>query len=85
MDYQQIIDITNAALVEEFELELAQLKPEASIRADLGLDSMDIVDMIIVLEKTFEFKITDRENMSEIHTLGEIYAFILAQRNLKSS
>lgn len=81
MNDDAIIDTINTALAEEFELDPAMLTPSAHIRDDLGLDSLDIVDMVIVLEKAFRFKLPNREALAEIHTLGDIYAFICALRD----
>lgn len=80
MDDKTIVETINAALAEEFELEPARLVPGATIREDLGLDSLDIVDMVIVLEKAFGFKLENREPLAHIHTLGDIYAFIASLR-----
>lgn len=76
-----IIETINRALVEEFELDTALLQPAAHIRDDLGLDSLDIVDMVIVLEKAFHFKLTNRELLAEIQTLGDIHTFIITLRD----
>ena len=81
MNNDAIADRVNAALSEEFELEPEQLTPEARIRDDLGLDSLDIVDMVIVLEKAFAFKLQNKEPLTTIQTLGDLYAFIAALRD----
>ncbi len=81
MNNDTIIAKVNAALVEEFELEAQDLHAEAHIRDDLGLDSLDIVDMVIVLEKAFNFKLPNREALAQIQTLGDIYAFIAKLRD----
>ena len=76
MDAATIATRVNAALCEEFELEPEQMVPEASIRDDLGLDSLDIVDMVIVLEKAFNFKLQNKKALVTIRTLGDIHAYI---------
>ena len=76
-----IAAIVNNALIEEFELDPESLFPEAHIRDDLGLDSLDIVDMVIVLEKAFKFKLENKEPLAKIQTLGDLYAFIAALRD----
>ena len=76
MNNDAIAETVNAALIEEFELDPERISPEAHIRDDLGLDSLDIVDMVIVLEKAFHFKLHNKEPLAKIQTLGEIYAFI---------
>ena len=79
MTEEQIIDLINRSLAEEFELELSDLQPEANIYADLGLDSLDAVDMVIVLEGAFNFKIREEEAIREIRTLGDIHRFVIAK------
>lgn len=76
MTEQQITELINASLVEEFELDPEAMQPEANIYEDLGLDSLDTVDMVIVLEGAFKFKIREEEEIRQIRTLGDIYQFV---------
>lgn len=66
------------ALVDEFELDPKILIPGARVKDDIGLDSLDIVDLVIVLETAFGFKIRDKSALLKIQTLGDIVAFIEA-------
>ena len=66
------------AMIEEFELEPDQMVPEARIKDDLGLDSLDVVDMVIVLETAFDFRIQDKAALKEIVTLADVVDFIIA-------
>ena len=81
MNDDAIAERVNNALTEEFELDPNRISPTAHIRDDLGLDSLDIVDMVIVLEKAFHFKLHNKEPLAKIQTLGDIYAFIAALRD----
>ncbi len=81
MNNDQIRERVNSALVEEFELVAEDMHAQAHIRNDLGLDSLDIVDMVIVLEKAFHFKLPNREALAQIQTLGDIYAYIAELRD----
>ncbi|WP_147821944.1 phosphopantetheine-binding protein [Salidesulfovibrio onnuriiensis] len=76
----EILEMTNKVLAEEFELSLDQMKPEASFREDLELDSLDAVDMVVVLEQTFKIKIKKDEAFKNIRTLGDLHAFILEKK-----
>lgn len=76
MTQQEIIEIVNNSLAEEFELELEDMKPEAHLYKDLGLDSLDAVDLVIVLEQAFSRKLRDEKAIQKIQTLGDLYAFI---------
>ena len=64
------------ALAEEFELEPEKMVPEATLYDDLGLDSLDAVDMVVVLEKTFGMKMTDEEALRSIRTMDDLYSFL---------
>lgn len=81
MNDYKIKETIDTALSEEFELSPEQLVATAHIKEDLGLDSLDIVDMVIVLEKAFNFKLQNKESLVKIQTLGDIYAFIEALRD----
>ena len=76
MTDQEIIELINTSLAEEFELNMKDMVPEAILFKDLGLDSLDVVDMVIVLEKAFNFKIREEEAIRKIRTLGDIHNFV---------
>ncbi len=76
MTEQEVIELIDSKLAEEFELERSDMTPEANIYEDLGLDSLDTVDMVIVLEGAFDFKIREEEAVRAIRTLGDIHRFV---------
>ncbi len=76
MTDQEIIDKTNKVFEESFEIEKERLVPDAQIFTDLGLDSLDIVDLIVALQNTFGVKIRNEEKVRDIRTLNDIYQFI---------
>ena len=79
MTDSEIITKANAALAEEFELDVARMAPEALFREDLGLDSLDAVDMVVVLEQTFGIKIGKDPAIAAIRTVGDMHTYILAK------
>ena len=80
MTEMEIIELINTSLAEEFELNKEVLKPQALILDDLELDSLDIVDMVVLLENAFQFKIREEDALREIRTLGDIHNFVLKKR-----
>ena len=76
----EIISLVNDSLIEEFELEGSAMLSEAEIFADLGLDSLDIVDMVVVLEGALGIRIRDDEGLREIRTPGDIHRFVLQKK-----
>jgi acyl carrier protein len=78
---REIIERINQSIAEEFEIDPDEMKPEKTLFQDLGLDSLDIVDLVIVLETAFRFKIREEEGIRKIRTLGDIHAFVLQKKN----
>jgi acyl carrier protein len=77
MTDEKVIEIINSSLAEEFELDIEKMVPDAHLKDDLGLDSLDRVDTVIVLEHAFKFKIREEEAIREIRTLGDIHRFVI--------
>ncbi len=73
---QEVIRKTNEVFEESFEIQKERLVPEAHIFNDLGLDSLDIVDLVVALQKKFGVTIRSDERVRTIRTLGDIYQFI---------
>jgi acyl carrier protein len=80
MTDHEIIELIDSSLQEEFELDAKIMTPQASFYDDLGLDSLDVVDMVIVLEAAFGFKIREEEAIRSIRTLGDLHAFVIAKK-----
>ena len=75
MERQEIVEKVNGFLEEEFEIEPSLLKPEANVKKDLGIDSLDIVDIVVMVDSVFGVKIKS-EDLGKLLTLGEFYDFI---------
>ncbi|MDR0828117.1 MAG: phosphopantetheine-binding protein [Desulfovibrio sp.] len=80
MTDEQVIEAANKALAEEFELDVERFTPEVLFREDLDLDSLDAVDMVIVLEKTFQIKIGRDPAIMQIRTVGDMHQYILGKK-----
>lgn len=70
-------------LAEEFELDPALLVPEATLYEDLGLDSLDAVDMVVALERVFQTKLTDEDALRSIRTMDDLIQFLMKIREEK--
>lgn len=77
MTKEEIIALTNQVFEESFELAPERLTPQAKIFEELGLDSLDIVDLIVALQKKFKVQIREDERVRTIRTLEDVYHFIL--------
>ena len=73
---EEIIKQTNEALKKEFEFKDEQLVPTAQLKDDLCLDSLDAVDMVVVLEQKFGVTLRQGYDLRTIVTLNDLYDFI---------
>ncbi len=71
----EIVETINNFLIDEFELEADQLKETAMLKDDLDIESLDFVDIAVIVEKEFGFKVVNEE-MVNIRTLGDLYAYV---------
>ena len=75
MMIDEIIEKTNRFLIDEIEVDPDQISPEADLREDLGIDSLDFVDIVVLVERNFGFKLK-AEEMTQVKTLEAFYRFI---------
>ena len=75
MTKEKIVEIVNNFLLEEVEIEEGKINNEALLKDDLGIDSLDFVDIVVIVERKFGFKIEPIE-MAGIKTLSQFYDYI---------
>jgi len=62
-------------LIEDLEIDEEKIVPEGKLKDDLGIDSLDFVDIVVIVEKKFGFKIKPEE-MAGITTLRQFCDYI---------
>ncbi|MBN2862443.1 MAG: acyl carrier protein [Bacteroidales bacterium] len=75
MDKEEIIKTVNTFLIREFEVEEDKISPRANLKDDLGLESLDFVDIAVLIKKKYGIKLKGRDIIS-IKTLGDLYDFL---------
>ena len=78
MDINEIKEKVDAFLVDELEIDESKIAEEARLKEDLGIDSLEVVDVVVLVEQEFGFKMRP-ENFKEIKTYGEFCQFIAAR------
>ena len=79
MGKDYIVKTVNSFFIDEFELEVDQLQPDANMKDDLDIESLDFVDIAVIIEKEFGLKVTS-EQMVKIKVLDDLYNFILEEQ-----
>jgi acyl carrier protein len=80
MQNEEIIKRINQLLIEEIEIDEAQISPAADLKKDLGIDSLDFVDLFVIIENNFGFKMK-AEEMSDIKKLDDFYTYVIRRVN----
>ena len=76
MTNEEIIAKINETLAEEFEVDINIIKPDAPLMETLELDSLDLVDVVVLVEQNFGFNITG-EDFAKIRTFQDFYNLVI--------
>ena len=82
MDDQEIYQILKNTLVEQFDLDSAQIMPQARLSEDLDLDSIDAVDLVLKLQEITGCKVSP-DQFKEVRTVGDVQAVIEQMLSVK--
>jgi acyl carrier protein len=75
MNKEEIISIINKFLVDEFEIDENKISSDAHLKNDLGLESLDFVDIAVIVQKEFGLTLKGEE-MTSIKTLHDLYEYV---------
>ena len=80
MSRQEIEEKVRAFLIDDLEIDEEKISDDATLKEDMGIDSLDFVDIVVIVEKKFGFKIKPEE-MKDVKTLGQFYDYIASKVN----
>lgn len=78
MDINEIKEKITNFLVDEMEIDPAKIVPESRLKEDMGIDSLEVVDIVVLVEQEFGFKMRP-EDFKDLKTFEQFCGFI-AQR-----
>ena len=82
MNNENVIQKINEFLVVEFEVQPEKIVPSASLKEVLELDSLDYIDLVVVIENNFGFKVKP-EDFNGIETFEDFYEYVTSRVNDK--
>lgn len=80
MTKEEIILKANEVLAEEFETDAEVITPEASLKETLGLDSLDLVDVVVLVEQNFGITLTAPDFVG-VKTFDDFYELLSKKIN----
>jgi acyl carrier protein len=63
-------------VADQLGVDVAEVTPDASILDDLGADSLDVVELVLSLEDTFDIEVSDEE-VEGMRTIGDLQQYVI--------
>lgn len=84
MDSAAIRESVVKILTTDFRIPEAKIKDEGTFRGTFGMDSLDAVDFVFLVKKTFAIE-AELADFSQVHTLGALVKFLEGELAKKGS
>ncbi len=68
-------DRIQSIVADQLGVEPSEVTKDASILDDLGADSLDVVELVMILEEAFDIEVPD-DAVEEMRTIGDIQRFV---------
>ena len=65
-------------LIEDLEIDEEKITPDSRLKEDMGIDSLDFVDIVVIVDKNFGFKIKPEE-MQGVDTFSRFCDYIASK------
>lgn len=75
MGRTEIEEKVKSILIDDMEIDEDKVYNEALLKDDMGIDSLDYIDIVVVVDRIFGFKIKPEE-MSNVKTFSEFCSYI---------
>ena len=76
MTREQVVEKVNQFLIDDFEIEESKIGEDKLIDSEIGIDSLDMVDILVRVNEEFGFKLEKAELMT-VKTLGDFYDLLM--------
>lgn len=76
----EITDRLRATLAKELKQDVNMITPEHALRDDLGLNSLDAIELMFKIEEEFDLSIPD-EDMQKLATVGDVITYLERRLN----
>lgn len=72
--YEKIVEM----ICEQFDLEVSEISEDTSFTEDLGIDSLDVVELIMEIENEFGLDEIPEEELKKMHTVHDLVEYVSA-------
>ncbi len=75
MNTQEVKEKLTKIFVEDLEYNAEDITPDATLKEDIGVDSLDMIDIVAAVENNFGFKVDENE-MRQVETFDQLCMYI---------
>ena len=69
--FEKVVEL----LKEQLDLETVEIRPDSSFKEDLGVDSLDLFELVMALEDEFGVEIPP-EDLETMNTVGDVAEYL---------
>lgn len=80
MTFAEIEDKVREFLIEDLEIDPENIKLESRLKEDMGIDSLEVVDVVVLVDETFGIKL-NASDLKSLKTFGDFCSFIEKKLN----
>ncbi|MFP8870076.1 MAG: acyl carrier protein [Myxococcota bacterium] len=73
-----VVERLRQLVSDQLGVDVSRMKSEANIIDDLGADSLDVVELVMAIEETFDIEVSDEE-AEVLRTVGDVEAFVVGR------
>lgn len=70
MAREQVLDALKEVLIDRLKVDAGTITEQANLFEDLGLDSIDLMTVVMAVEERFSIEVSDEE-LEDVTTLGQ--------------
>lgn len=80
-EIKHMYETVKKLLIEELQVKEKDITPEAELSADLGINSIELANLVMLCEEKFGLTIED-DDIHKFLTVGDVVAYLEANGNL---
>lgn len=77
-----ISDEVRKIIADTLEMDVKEVKEESNLIADLGMESLDLVDLVVAFEEKYKVSIDDKD-VKKLQTVKDIVTYIENKKEAK--
>ncbi len=76
MTREEILAKIQSLVVDQLQVDTSEVTPQSSIQEDLGADSIEVVELIMILEQEFDLPEIPDSEAEKMATIGDVVDYI---------